>query len=93
VAEQLRTKREHESPEVRKRVAQLLAMLTDDRPAPSELRRQWYAIAALARIGTPESVAALRDVINRGEADPLARFAHRALTASVRDEDPLELLK
>jgi hypothetical protein len=66
------------SPEVRKRVEDLLDDLFHAEP-PADLLQDWRAVKVLERIGTPEAKEVLRELAGRVPATRLIREARAAL--------------
>jgi HEAT repeat protein len=87
---QLKKAAEHPSAEVRARVKDFLETIAKDEPANNEQRREYRAITALARVGTPEAMEALSRLANRQPPDSLARRAAKAIENLGSDEEAIE---
>ncbi|MEX2185618.1 MAG: HEAT repeat domain-containing protein [Pirellulales bacterium] len=89
--ESLKKAADSPSAEVRARVKDLLEMIAKDEPATGEQRREYHAIAALARIGTPDAVEVLSRIANRRPADSLSRRAAKSIENLGREEEVIEV--
>jgi hypothetical protein len=81
---------DHPTAEVRSRVRQLLKAFEGDEPTNPHLRREFYAVTALGRIGTPKAVEALQRIGQVQATSPLGRHAVKAIETLNSDEETIE---